>query len=83
MIQVDYSRSVASRAMNKTPEQKGLALSVVSAYRWEDGKKVDVGCKSIKLECINKKLGKITTDLYLSIPVEDIDKVIEALQKLK
>ena len=68
-MRVDYSRVVESVAMSKRPNQNGMVIV-------KDGDKVF-------LHATNPKTNEVTSYLMLQIPIEDIDKVIDALNKIK
>lgn len=73
MSRVNYKRIVISCAMNKSPYQSGIDLSLEN----EDLR------RSVLIQAINPKTNDITSYLKIRIPYEDIDEVIKCLQDLK
>lgn len=73
MSRIDYKRSVVSCAMNKSPYQSGIDLSLEN----EDSR------KSVLIQAINPKMNDITSYLKIRIPYENIDDVIKCLENLK
>ena len=74
-VQVDYSRTVAAHAKVKRVNQAGIHFY---RYDYQDGRPAVVA-----ISCVNKKDGSLTSGLELQIPIEDVDKVIEALKQFR
>lgn len=68
-IEVKYSRAVHSRFKTAFVNQAGIHMQRGEA--------------EVLLYSINKKDGWPTTGVHMNIPVEDIDKIIEALKQMK
>ena len=68
---IKYNRIVESCAMSKRPSQNGLSLTK------------DISENVIRIEGTNARTNTVTSYLSLEIPLEDLDKVINALVKLK
>ena len=68
---IDYNRIVDSKAMRKHPNQSGLFLSKTT--RTPD---------AIRIQAINPKTNKVTSHLYVEIPLENIPELIQSLQEL-
>jgi hypothetical protein len=69
---VKYSRVVDAKAMSKAPKQAGLSINNDEDWRTKD---------VVTLNSINSKDGMITSHLRLQIPKEDLQSVINALNK--
>jgi hypothetical protein len=70
--QIDYTRTVRARAMNKSPNQKGLYLT---DEHWDNKKDV------VSIMSVNAKDGNVTSHLWLQIPKENLQDVIDALKQ--
>lgn len=66
---VNYKRIVRSGAMSKSPRQSGLSLTKIG--------------DTVMIEAINPQTRTITSNLYMEIPIEQIDEVINALKRIK
>jgi hypothetical protein len=69
MIRIDYKRLVHSKAMNKRPNQCALQLEMLNEVLW--------------IQSINPRTETATTDLYIQVPKENIQNLINELEKLK
>lgn len=70
-IQVNYSRTVRAHAKIQGINQAGIHF-----WRYDS-------LNVIAVSCVNKKNGLLTSGLELQIPIEDLDQVIDALNKLR
>lgn len=69
-MELKYGRTVKSVAMSKWPNQSGISITK------------DLN-DTIKIQAINPRTDNITSYLSMQIPFEDIDNVIEMLNKIK
>lgn len=74
-MRVEYNRIIRSAAMSKSPKQKGLELT----YEKDGWYSKEV----IVVQSINPRMNDTTSHLFMEIPVENIDSVIEVLKALK